>query len=54
MTTNCILNKNKTCDNCGECLKCEFDSNKICDNCMKCLNFDKSFATIKIEEIIKE
>ncbi len=34
----CVLDEEKQCNDCGECLKCDLDPNKICDNCMRCVN----------------
>ena len=51
MSKLCVLDKNKLCDNCGECNFCDLDSTKICDNCCKCLD-DADYRAIKISEII--
>jgi len=54
---NCILESDKICVNCGQCLLCDINSTKICDNCCQCLdelNKDKDYETILIEEIIIE
>jgi hypothetical protein len=49
----CILDKNKICNNCGECNKCDLDPTKICDNCCKCLKESSAdYKEIKIDEII--
>ena len=34
----CVLDDEKQCDNCGECLVCDLDPSKTCDNCMKCVD----------------
>lgn len=48
----CIL-KDKICNQCGECDKCDLDPNKICDNCEKCLEKpDSDYYEIKIEKIL--
>lgn len=45
----CVL-EDKVCDNCGECLYCDYDPLKLCDNCCKCINFSDD-AIIKIDKI---
>jgi len=55
MTNNkfCVLDDNKKCTNCQECLVCDLDPNKICDNCCRCLDENSSdYETILIDEII--
>ncbi len=37
---NCVLSPNKICDNCGECLYCDYDPDKLCDNCGRCIGLD--------------
>ncbi|CAB1245187.1 hypothetical protein ACFHWD_17300 [Clostridium sp. MT-14] len=51
----CILDKNKLCDNCGECDVCDLDPNKKCDNCGKCLEMEGyDMKAIKIDGIIDD
>lgn len=53
MSKKCIFDKNKICNDCGECYKCELNSNKICNNCGKCMEkegFD--LKEIKIDEVL--
>ena len=53
----CIVNKDKICNNCGECdNRCELDPSKICDNCFKCLNLDglDDYAEIQITDVLTE
>ncbi len=52
MEKKCVL-YDKLCDECGECLFCDFDPLKLCDNCCKCLDF-KDDAIIKIDKIEKK
>ncbi len=47
----CVLDLNKTCDNCGKCNYCDLDPNKICDNCMKCVTNGQDFISVKIDEV---
>ena len=51
MEKECVL-YDKKCDECGECLFCDYDPLKLCDNCCKCLDF-KDDAIIKIDKIEK-
>ena len=49
----CVLNEDKICDSCQECLFCDLDQLKKCDNCCRCLdNNKKDYETITIDEII--
>lgn len=49
----CVLEDDKMCVNCGECLQCDLDPSKICDNCCKCLDKATSdYETILIDDII--
>ncbi|NLT96230.1 MAG: hypothetical protein GXW85_12025 [Clostridia bacterium] len=51
----CVIDDNKICSNCGECIFCDLDMTKICDNCCKCIGMgDKDYETILIDEIIEE
>ncbi|WP_138205816.1 hypothetical protein [Haloimpatiens lingqiaonensis] len=53
MVKKCIFNKNKDCNDCGECYICELDSKKVCNNCGKCMEregFD--LREIKIDEVL--
>ncbi len=52
----CVLHKDKICDDCGECdIYCQYDPSKICDNCFKCLEEDlPDYGGILIEEIITD
>ena len=51
MEKDCVLH-DKKCDECGECLFCDYDPLKLCDNCCKCLDF-KDDAIIKIDRVEK-
>ena len=50
----CVLEENKICDECGQCLYCDLDPQKLCDNCCKCIEEDlqEDYKTIEISEII--
>ncbi|MFI3167872.1 MAG: hypothetical protein R3Y32_07155 [Bacillota bacterium] len=48
----CVLDKEKVCDNCGDCGLCEFDENKVCDNCMACVTGGKTEMSITIDKIV--
>jgi hypothetical protein len=55
MSELCILNSNKTCNDCGECDKCDLNNAKICNNCGKCLElqgYDRKI--VKIDSIIND
>lgn len=36
----CIFDNLKTCNDCNDCMVCEYDEKKTCDNCGKCLGID--------------
>ena len=49
----CVLDAQKTCDNCGLCDRCDLDPSKICDNCFKCLDGDRrEYAKIEITDVL--
>lgn len=50
----CILNSNKSCNDCGECDICDLDKNKKCNNCGKCLQDSFDMRGIKIDEILDD
>ena len=55
MSKNCIFDKDKICDNCGECDRCDLDKNKKCNNCGKCLEMEGCDSrAIKIDEIFDD
>lgn len=55
MKKNCIFDKNKLCNDCGECYICELDSKKVCNNCGKCLELEGyDMKAIKIDEIAED
>ena len=51
MVRKCLLETEKTCDDCGECERCDLDQNKICDNCCRCLG-DADYNGVEVTEII--
>ncbi|MEY7999989.1 hypothetical protein AB8U03_07220 [Clostridium sp. Mt-5] len=51
----CIFDKNKVCDDCGECKLCDLNSSKKCNNCGKCLEMEGyDMRAIKIDDIIDD
>ena len=48
----CVLDEEKLCDDCGECVRCDLDPQKRCDNCMKCVKSDADYLEIQIDEIL--
>jgi hypothetical protein len=53
MEKHCILDEEKLCDDCGECLTCDLDPEKICDNCMRCVKKSNAdYLAIEIDEVI--
>ncbi|WP_027623495.1 hypothetical protein [Clostridium lundense] len=51
---HCIMDINKSCDDCGECDICDLNKNKKCDNCGKCLQDSFDMRGIKIDSIIDD
>lgn len=48
----CIFDNLKTCNDCNDCMVCEYDEKKTCDNCGKCLGIDGlDIRGVKIEEL---
>ncbi|WML34999.1 hypothetical protein [Clostridium sp. OS1-26] len=51
----CIFSNKKSCNDCGECEKCDLNANKKCNNCGKCLEMEGyDMKAIKIDEIIED
>lgn len=51
----CVLDKNKLCDDCGECDICDLNPDKKCDNCGKCLEMkDYDMKAVKVDDIIDD
>ena len=50
----CVLDEEKNCDDCRECMKCDLDPEKLCDNCGKCIEDCSDYKEIWIDEILKE
>lgn len=49
---NCIFDKTKSCNDCGECYTCDLNSGKKCNNCGKCLELEGyDLKAVKIDEI---
>lgn len=49
----CMLEENKTCDNCCECDVCDIDPGKVCDNCAKCLESERGYRTLTVKDLIE-
>ena len=47
----CLLNENKVCDECGDCMRCDLAPNKLCDNCMKCIHTGAEYNAVEIDAI---
>ncbi|MDP4145683.1 MAG: hypothetical protein Q8936_14555 [Bacillota bacterium] len=55
MSELCIFNSNKTCNDCGECDRCDLKPDKTCNNCGKCLELQGiDTKSIKIDAIISD
>lgn len=54
----CVLDPDKKCNGCKECLMCDLDPNKICNNCGKCIDFfntdEKGYVSIKVDKVITD
>lgn len=49
----CVIDEDKICNSCQDCMICDLNANKICDNCCQCLeNNPKDFETIVIDDIV--
>ncbi len=49
----CVLDEEKVCDNCQECMRCDLDPQKLCDNCGKCIEDSSDYKEILIDEILR-
>lgn len=47
----CVLDENKVCDDCWECIRCDLNPKKICDNCGECIGMDADIRAIQIDAI---
>ncbi len=47
----CVLDENKVCDECWDCIRCDLNPKKICDNCGECIGMDADIRAIKIDAI---
>lgn len=53
MEKRCVMDAERLCVDCGECLICDLDSEKICDNCMRCVQKSNAdYLAIEIDEVI--
>ena len=52
--TKCVLEKDKTCIECGQCNVCDLDDLKICDNCEECIRINADYKKIDIIDMTKE
>jgi len=53
MEKHCILDEDRLCVDCGDCLVCDLDPEKRCDNCMQCVKkSDADYLSIEIDEVI--
>lgn len=50
----CVLDVEKFCDDCQECMRCDMEPGKLCDNCGKCIKDSSDYKEILIDEILKE
>ncbi|MHC6179861.1 hypothetical protein ACYUJ6_08390 [Clostridium sp. JNZ X4-2] len=51
----CIFDKNKVCDDCGQCDLCDLNPGKKCDNCGKCLEMEGyDMKAVKVDDIIDD
>ena len=53
MEKYCILDEERLCVDCGDCLACDLDPEKLCDNCMRCVQKSNAdYLAIEIDEVI--
>ena len=53
MEKHCILDEERRCVDCGDCLTCDLDPEKLCDNCMRCVQKSNAdYLAIEIDEVI--
>ncbi len=53
MVKYCVLDGDRLCADCGDCLVCDIDSKKRCDNCMQCVKKSGAdYLSIEIDEVI--
>ena len=53
MEKHCIMDEDRICIDCGDCLTCDLDPEKVCDNCMRCVQKSNAdYLAIEIDEVI--
>lgn len=53
MEKRCVLDEERLCVDCGECMTCDLDPEKLCDNCMRCVEKSGAdYLAIEIDEVI--
>jgi hypothetical protein len=53
MQKMCVLDEERPCVDCGECLVCDLDPEKHCDNCMRCIKKSGAdYLAVEIDEVI--
>lgn len=53
MEKYCILDEERACVDCGDCMACDIDPEKRCDNCMQCVKKSSAdYLAIEIDEVI--
>ncbi len=53
MEKYCVLDEDRLCVDCGDCLVCDLNPEKRCDNCMQCVKkSDADYLSIEIDEVI--
>ena len=55
MEKHCVFDKNKVCNDCGECYICDLNANKRCNNCGKCLELEGyDVKAIQIDDLLED
>ena len=53
MEKHCVLDEDRLCVDCGDCLVCDINPEKRCDNCMQCVKKSGAdYLSIEIDEVI--
>ena len=52
LNKKCILEDNKFCNDCQDCMFCDLNPEKLCNNCAACINNDADYQSIIIDDIL--
>ncbi|MBQ1817003.1 MAG: hypothetical protein II124_00045 [Clostridia bacterium] len=52
-TKMCVIEPEKVCDDCGDCMRCDLDPTKICDNCCRCIAMEDEGSEFRTRTVTR-